>query len=81
MFGVAIRTKKPLSISLAPIIWKLIVGEIVSVEDLEDVDCMYLQSLRSIRDIHLSGVIEENFHDIIPLENFEGTSCTGKVCL
>lgn len=42
---------------------------------------MYIQSLRSIRDIHLSGVTEECFHEIIPLENFEGTSCTGKVSL
>lgn len=60
-------------------IWKLIVGEPIAVEDLEDVDCMYFQSLRSIRDIHHSGVTEEYFHDVIPLECFEGTSCTGKV--
>lgn len=59
--------------------WKLIVGEVVTIEDLEEVDCMYVQSLRSIRDIHLSGVGEENFHEVIPLECFEGTSCTGKV--
>ncbi|XP_045467504.1 probable E3 ubiquitin-protein ligase HERC1 isoform X2 [Harmonia axyridis] len=78
LFGVAIRTKKPLAIPLAPIIWKLLVGEPVSVEDLEEVDCMYVQSLRSIRDIHMSGVTAENFHEVIPLENFEGTSCTGK---
>ncbi|KAF5282986.1 hypothetical protein FQA39_LY04857 [Lamprigera yunnana] len=79
LFGVAMRTKKPLALSLAPIIWKLLVGEPVSTEDIEDIDCMYLQSLRSIRDIHLSGVTESNFHDVIPLENFEGTSCSGKV--
>lgn len=73
------RTKKPLALPIAPIIWKLIVGEPVSIEDLEDVDCMYVQSLRSIRDIHLSGVTEANFLEVIPLESFEGTSCTGKV--
>lgn len=75
------RTRKPLAIPLAPIIWKLIVGDPVAIEDLEDIDCMYVQSLRSIRDIHLSGVTESNFHDVIPLENFEGTSCTGKVLI
>lgn len=75
----AVRTRKPLALPLAPIIWKLLVGDPVSIEDLEDVDCMYVQSLRSIRDIHLSGVTEGSFHDVIPLENFEGTSCTGKV--
>ncbi|XP_044259648.1 probable E3 ubiquitin-protein ligase HERC1 isoform X3 [Tribolium madens] len=79
LFGVAIRTRKPLAIPLAPMMWKLIVGEVVTIEDLEEVDCMYVQSLRSIRDIHLSGVGEENFHEVIPLECFEGTSCTGKV--
>lgn len=79
LFGVAIRTKKPLALPIAPMIWKLIVGEPVTVEDLEDVDYMYVQSLRSIRDIHLSGISEENFHDVIPLEYFESTSCTGKV--
>lgn len=73
------RTKKPLPLPLAPMIWKLIVGDPVTIEDLGDVDCMYVQSLRSIRDIHLSGVTDVNFHDVIPLETFEGTSCTGKV--
>lgn len=73
------RTRKPLALPLAPIIWKLLIGEPVSIEDLEDIDCMFVQSLRSIRDIHLSEVTEENFHDIIPLETFEATSCTGKV--
>ncbi|KAK5649906.1 hypothetical protein RI129_000935 [Pyrocoelia pectoralis] len=79
LMGVAIRTKKPLSLSLAPIIWKLLAGEPVGTEDVEDVDSMYMQTLRSIRDIHLSGVMESNFHDIIPLERFVGTSCSGKV--
>ncbi|KAJ8960520.1 hypothetical protein NQ318_013805 [Aromia moschata] len=71
--------RKPLALPIAPLIWKLIVGEPLTIEDLEDTDCMYIQSLRSIRDIHLSGVTEEYFHDVIPLESFEGTSCTGKV--
>lgn len=72
------RTKKPLALPLAPLIWKLIIDEPVTIQDLEDTDVMYVQSLRSIRDIHLSGVTEANFHEIIPLENYEGTSCTGK---
>lgn len=73
------RTRKPLPLALAPIIWKLLVGEPVTIEDLEETDSMYVQSLRCIRDIHLSEVTEQNFHDIIPLETFEGISCTGKV--
>lgn len=79
LFGIAMRTRKPLPLALAPLIWKLLVGEPVTTEDLEETDSMYVQSLRCIRDIHLSEVTEENFHDVIPLETFEGISCTGKV--
>ncbi|XP_076258464.1 putative E3 ubiquitin-protein ligase HERC1 isoform X2 [Rhynchophorus ferrugineus] len=79
LFGVAIRTKKPLAIPLAPLIWKLIVGEPITVEDLEDTDYMYVQTLRSIRDINKSGVTAEYFYEVIPLQTFEGQSCTGKI--
>ncbi|XP_063233987.1 probable E3 ubiquitin-protein ligase HERC1 isoform X2 [Bacillus rossius redtenbacheri] len=79
LFGVAVRTKKPLAVPLAPIVWKMLVAEPVSVDDLEDCDCLYVQSLKGIRDIHLSGVTEENFHEVIPLECFEGMSSTGRL--
>ncbi|XP_068081364.1 probable E3 ubiquitin-protein ligase HERC1 [Anabrus simplex] len=79
LFGVAVRTKKPLAVPLAPLVWKLLVGEPATMDDLEEVDSLYTQSLRGIRDIHLSDVTEANFHEVIPLECFEGTSCTGKV--
>lgn len=79
LFGVALRTKKPLALSLAPIVWKLLVGESVQIDDIEDVDILYVQSLRGIRDIHLSGVTADTFNDVIPLECFEGTSYTGNI--
>nr|QHB15577.1 putative E3 ubiquitin-protein ligase HERC1 [Bemisia tabaci] len=79
LFGVAIRTKKPLALPLSPFIWKLIVNEPVSMADIEENDTLYAQSLRGIRDIHLSGVTEENFHEVIPLECFEGVSWTGQL--
>ncbi|KAK7862054.1 hypothetical protein R5R35_011478 [Gryllus longicercus] len=79
LFGVAVRTKKPLAVPLAPLVWKLLVGEPATMDDLEETDSLYAQSLRGIRDIHLSGVTETTFHEVIPLECFEGTSCTGKV--
>ncbi|XP_071450243.1 probable E3 ubiquitin-protein ligase HERC1 [Hetaerina americana] len=79
LFGVAIRTKKPLAFPLAPLVWKLLVGEPVSIDDLEEVDILYAQSLRGIRDIQLSGVTEATFHEVIPLDCFEGASITGRV--
>ena len=37
LFGVAVRTKKPLDLHLAPCIWKLIAGMPLKVDDLEEV--------------------------------------------
>lgn len=80
LFGIAMRTRKPLPLALAPLIWKLLVGEPATIEDLEETDSMYVQSLRCIRDLHHGNEINEtNFHDVIPLETFEGISCTGKL--
>jgi len=59
-----VRTKKPLAVPLAPLAWKLLVGEPVSMDDLEETDSLYAQSLRGIRDIHLSGVTEVTFHEV-----------------
>ena len=37
LLGVAMRTKKPLDLHLAPILWKQLAGMVQSVEDLEEV--------------------------------------------
>ncbi|MPC18905.1 putative E3 ubiquitin-protein ligase HERC1 [Portunus trituberculatus] len=77
LFGVAIRTKKPLALPLAPLVWKLLAGISPSSADLEEVDIEYMQTLRAIRDIDQDGVTEDTFHDVIPLESFECMSLTG----
>ncbi|XP_069958425.1 probable E3 ubiquitin-protein ligase HERC1 isoform X3 [Cherax quadricarinatus] len=77
LFGIAIRTKKPLALPLAPLVWKLLAGIAPSSADLEEVDVEYMQSLRAIRDIDQDGVTEDTFHDVIPLESFECMSMTG----
>lgn len=71
------RTKKPLALPLSPLVWKLLIQEPVNIVDLEENDCIYARSLIGVRDIHLSGVTEANFHEMIPLECFEGASWTG----
>ena len=38
LLGVAIRTKRPLNLFLAPFVWKLLVGIEVTMEDLEEVE-------------------------------------------
>lgn len=64
LFGVAIRTKKPLALPLSPLIWKMIIGEPLNMSDLEENDTYYAQNLTSIQNIHQTGVTEENFEEV-----------------
>lgn len=77
LMGVAIRTRKPLDLHLAPMVWKQLTNTSLFPEDIEEVDTLYMQSLRGIRDIHESGVDEHSFSEIIPIESFETQSADG----
>ncbi|XP_042200055.1 probable E3 ubiquitin-protein ligase HERC1 [Callorhinchus milii] len=79
LMGVAIRTKKPLDLHLAPMVWKQLCCIPLSLEDLEEVDLLYVQTLNSILHIEDSGISEENFHEMIPLDSFVGQSADGKM--
>ena len=61
MFGVAIRTKKPLEIHLAPSVWRALTGQTSNWTDLEDIDTHIMQTLRCIHDIESHGVDENSF--------------------
>ncbi|XP_068434962.1 probable E3 ubiquitin-protein ligase HERC1 isoform X7 [Clinocottus analis] len=79
LMGVAIRTKKPLDLHLAPLVWKQLCCIPLMLEDLEEVDLLYVQTLKSILHIEDSGITEENFHEMIPLDSFVGQSADGKM--
>ncbi|XP_018619035.1 probable E3 ubiquitin-protein ligase HERC1 isoform X2 [Scleropages formosus] len=79
LMGVAIRTKKPLDLHLAPMVWKQLCCIPLLLEDLEEVDLLYVQTLNSILHIEDSGITEENFHEMIPLDSFVGQSADGKM--
>lgn len=64
LMGVAIRTKKPLDLHLAPMVWKQLCCIPLILEDLEEVDLLYVQTLNSILHIEDSGITEENFHEV-----------------
>ena len=64
LMGVAIRTKKPLDLHLAPLVWKQLCCIPLLLEDLEEVDLLYVQTLKSILHIEDSGITEENFHEV-----------------
>ncbi|KAG7283739.1 hypothetical protein CRUP_034363 [Coryphaenoides rupestris] len=63
LMGVAIRTKKPLDLHLAPMVWKQLCCIPLLLEDLEEVDLLYVQTLNSILHIEDSGITEDNFHE------------------
>ncbi|XP_043933675.1 probable E3 ubiquitin-protein ligase HERC1 isoform X2 [Protopterus annectens] len=79
LMGVAIRTKKPLDLHLAPVIWKQLCCIPLTVEDLEEVDLLYVQTLNSILHAEDGGITEDNFHEMIPLDSFVGQSADGKM--
>ncbi|MGH0117414.1 UNVERIFIED_CONTAM: hypothetical protein FKN15_034601 [Acipenser sinensis] len=79
LMGVAIRTKKPLDLHLTPMVWKQLCCIPLILEDLEEVDLLYVQTLNSILHIEDSGITEENFHEMIPLDSFVGQSADGKM--
>ncbi|XP_028981614.2 probable E3 ubiquitin-protein ligase HERC1 isoform X4 [Esox lucius] len=79
LMGVAIRTKKPLDLHLAPLVWKQLCCIPLTLEDLEEVDLLYVQTLNSILHIEDSGITEDNFHEMIPLDSFVGQSADGKM--
>ena len=65
LLGVAVRTKKPLDLHLAPPIWKVLVGLQLTPEDIEEVDVLFMSNMRGIRDIDEDGVTEHNFHEVV----------------
>uniref|UniRef100_A0A671MPI0 HECT-type E3 ubiquitin transferase n=1 Tax=Sinocyclocheilus anshuiensis TaxID=1608454 RepID=A0A671MPI0_9TELE len=79
LMGVAIRTKKPLDLHLAPVVWKQLCCIPLTLEDLEEVDLLYVQTLNSILHLEDSGITEQNFHEMIPLDSFVGQSADGKM--
>ncbi|KAK7912664.1 hypothetical protein WMY93_012875 [Mugilogobius chulae] len=79
LMGVAIRTKKPLDLHLAPLVWKQLCCIPLALEDLEEVDLLYVQTLKSILYIEDSGITEDNFNDMITLDSFVGQSADGKM--
>lgn len=44
--------------------WKLLVGVAMTLDDLEEVDLLFTQSLRGISEIENAGVTAENFHEV-----------------
>ena len=61
LLGVAIRSKEYLALNIPPMIWKLLLNETPSVEDLEGIDSQIVNSFTKLRNIEQSGIDAESF--------------------
>ncbi|GAB9466542.1 Hect e3 ubiquitin ligase [Globisporangium polare] len=78
LMGVVLRSKQYLSLNIAAMIWKQLVGEQLHIEDLAAVDSMIVNSMHKMRTIDTLGVTEEMFEDIV-LETFTTLSSDNRV--
>lgn len=78
LMGVVLRSKQYLSLNIAAMIWKRLVGEQLQIEDLVAVDSMIVNSMHKMRTIDTLGVTEEMFEDIV-LETFTTLSSDNRV--
>lgn len=79
LMAVAIRTKKPLDLHLAPWVWKQLCSMPLAETDLEEVDVLTFRNLQGILHLENSGITEENFHVMIPLDSFMAHSADGRL--
>lgn len=62
LMAVAIRTKKPLDLHLAPWVWKQLCCMPLAEADLEEVDLLTYRTLQGILHLENSGITADNFH-------------------
>lgn len=78
MFGVAMRTKKPVEIHLAPAVWRHLAGEQPCLSDIDELDTHIMATLKCIDEIEQHGVDAVSFSSVIPLSGWEVQSCSGQ---
>jgi hypothetical protein len=76
LIGVALRTDNHLNVDFSPLLWKFLVGERPSGDDLHNVDAMCMQSLAALRTIDQQGVTAESFEDVF-METFTTNASDG----
>jgi hypothetical protein len=65
LMGMALRTGEPLPFSLASLVWKQLVQQRATLDDLEAVDSTTVRSMAQLRTIDRQGVSEEMFPHVI----------------
>ena len=77
LMGVAIRTRKPLDIHLAPAVWTRLASLPLHTADIQNVDSLFISSIKSLSNIDKSGVTAESFSNVIPIEKFHIQNSNG----
>ncbi|KAL3666670.1 hypothetical protein V7S43_008299 [Phytophthora oleae] len=78
LMGASIRSKQYLALNLAPLVWKKLAGERLTLDDLAAVDSMLVNSMSKMRTIDRYGVTEEMFEDIV-METFTTLGADNRV--
>ncbi|KAG7392478.1 hypothetical protein PHYPSEUDO_000166 [Phytophthora pseudosyringae] len=63
--GVAVRTKTPLDLNLPPVVWKLLVGQQVTRQDIEVIHQGCFQVVDTIANLDVHGITETMFDEIV----------------
>jgi hypothetical protein len=79
LFGIAIRTKEYLALNIPSIIWKLLVNDTPSIEDLEAIDLSLVKSINSIRHIDQEGIDNNDSFSQIFFETFTTTTSDDRI--
>lgn len=78
LLGIAVRTKEYLALNIPSIIWKLLVDDVPTREDLEGIDLFQVQSLDRMRHIESEGITADTFN-VIFYETFTVVSSDERV--
>jgi hypothetical protein len=73
LMGIAIRSKEYLALNIPSIVWKLLVGDSPTIDDLEAVDYSAAKSIELLRNIEQQGIDAESFSSTF-FETFTTTS-------
>ena len=79
LFGIAIRTKEYLALNIPSIIWKLLVKDTPTVEDIEAIDLSFVKSIDSLRHIDVEGVSDNEVFSQTFFETFTTTTSDDRI--
>ncbi|EDV21026.1 uncharacterized protein TRIADDRAFT_60369 [Trichoplax adhaerens] len=78
LLGISVRSKKPLDLHLSPTVWKQICGIPLTEGDIEEVDTLFIQTMRSLRDVEYNDIDENTFQEYFPISTFVAKDSNGK---